>query len=60
MMTSLEGDTFEYVVRFRFNVSTNEAGYEAAIARINLYINENKNENTLSSHIKPDRKHLQS
>lgn len=38
VMTSPEGDTFEYVVSFGFKLSNNEAKYEAAIAKISLCI----------------------
>lgn len=37
-MTSPEGDIFEYVVRFSFKASNNEAEYEATLAGINLSI----------------------
>ena len=38
VMTSPEGKTFEYVVRFGFKASNNEAEYEAALTGISLNI----------------------
>lgn len=36
VMTSLEGDIFEYAIRSRFKALKDKTEYEAAIARINL------------------------
>ena len=36
ILTSLDGIDVEYALKFRFQASNNEAGYEAVIARLNL------------------------
>ena len=36
VMTSLEGNTFEYTIKFAFQTSNNEAEYEAAIACLRM------------------------
>ncbi|XP_021750302.1 uncharacterized protein LOC110715990 [Chenopodium quinoa] len=38
IMTSPQGDVFEYAIRFKFKASNNEAEYVAALARVQLCI----------------------